>query len=222
MKHNTWLVALSFIPFAILGFVFATVTTQAKANPNPISQSSQNPTFKQSNILYIVVDKTSKPNPRLVSIWGLFFSTQNQLVAEFVPLYPSNKPLSDTLLISKFYLDQNFKLDPEFMNLITEYFQIEWNGFVVLDQNTERELTAKLTAFNTAEASKTQPLKKSSDSSVLFNSLCNILISPKLNSQMSGLLSTPSLDVNVQLKILLDAITLTQESIPFAACEVLE
>jgi hypothetical protein len=222
MKHNSWLVALSFIPFAFLGFVFATVTTQAKAEPSPIAQSNHSPNPSQSNILYIVVDKTSKPNPRLVSIWGLFFSTQDQLMAEFVPLYPSKKSLSDTLLISKFFLDTNLKLDPEFMNLITEYFQINWNGFIVLDQDAEKDLTSELSSLDTIKTVNTQSSKKSSNSSIFFSSLCKFLKSPKTNTKGSDLLATPSLDANVQLNIVLAAFTWTQENTPFAACEVLE
>jgi hypothetical protein len=218
MKTHAWLLAVSFIPFSIFGFLFAQFSTHGIRQPDPtIPTVAISEVRTQTNILFISVDTQAKPNPRLVSAWGLFISTMNQNVAEIIPLYPSKEALKDTVLLSEFFLTQGKVLDPKFVDLTQKAFEVKWDAYIVINQDEIGKISKQL--------EKDAKIKDSDSASsgleaILLQQLCSTLKSTGMTIDLSHILDTQILDTNFSSSLLASYDQWKKTGQPFSSCEV--
>jgi len=218
MKTHAWLLAVSFIPFSIFGFLFAQFSTHGIRQPDPaVPIVTTSNVRAQTNILFISVDTETKPNPRLVSAWGLFITTMNQNAAEIIPLYPSKDPLKDTVLLSEFFLTQGKVLDPKFVDLTQKAFEVKWDAYIVIDQDEIGKISKQL--------EKDMKIKDSDSASsgleaILLQQLCSTLKSTGMTIDLSHILDTQILDTNFSSSLLTSYDQWKKTGQPFSSCEV--
>jgi len=218
MKTRAWLLAVSFVPFSIFGFLFAQFSTKGIKQSTSTIPTEVFPEVRyQTNVLFISIDTDAKPNPRLVSVWGLFFSTLNQNAAEIIPLYPSKDPLKDTVLLSEFFLTQDKHLDQKFLDLTQEAFQVEWDNYIVINQKEITDISMQLKPD--IKISDSNSTSTSSDSNFL-KQLCLLLKSNRRDLDLSHILDTQILDHNISTSVLTLFDQWMDTGKPFSSCEV--
>jgi hypothetical protein len=171
----------------------------------------------QTNVLFISVDTDAKPNPRLVSVWGLFFTSLNQNAAEFMPLYPSKDPLKDTILMSEFSFDQDVHLVPSFLDLTQKAFQVKWDAYIVINQkeiDKILKLMGKDTNNSDSDSLSVRP------EIILLRQLCALLKSDSVNLDFHHLVDTQILDHNISTSLLVALDQWAKIGQPFNSCEV--
>ncbi len=218
MKSHAWLLAISFVPFSIFGFLFANLSSLGiKKNDPAVPTLTVLEVQSQTNILFISVDTDEKPNPRLVSLWGLFFSTNNLYVAEIIPLYPSTDSMKDTVLLSEFYLTPNKHLDQKFLDLSQKTFEVKWDAYIVVNQKEIAELSRILgMGMETTDSSTASE----EPDTVLLNQLCTFLKSSERNFDLLHILDTQVLNHNLSNSILASFDQWIKAGQPFSSCEV--
>jgi len=218
MKSHAWLLAVSFIPFSFLGFLFAQFSLHGMTQPDPVV-----PTVtileprSQTNILFITVDTDAKPNPRLISVWGLFFSTLDENVAEMIPLYPSKDSLKDTVLLSKFFLTQDNHLDQSFLDLAQKAFQLEWDAYIIINQKEVDKLSKQL-GMNIKITDSN--LTTASPETILLKQLCSVMKSSGMELDLHQILKAHVIDNGCSSSLLASFDQWIKTSKPFSSCEV--
>jgi hypothetical protein len=217
MKTHAWLLAVSFIPFSIFGFLFAQFSTHGIKQPDPaVPITTTQGVRTQTNILFISVDMDAKPNPRLVSVWGLFFTSLNQNAAEFVSLYPSKNSLKDTILLSEFTLDTNQNLDSSFVELTQKAFQVKWDAYFVISQKDIEKISKRLEKdidLSDVTTAFTGP------DMIFLQQLCSFLISDAMTLDFHHILETQILDNNISSSQVSAFDRWVENGQPFSSCE---
>lgn len=217
MKANAWLLAVSFIPFSIFGFLFAQFSTHGIKQPGPSEPVVTTTEARtQTNILFISVDIDAKPNPGLISVWGLFFSTSTQNAAEIIPLYPSKDPIKDTVLLSEFFLSQDKVLDPKFADLTQKVFQVKWDAFVVMDGDEIEKISRQLDNIAKVKNSNSP----SEFDAILLQQLCSLLKSGDEELYLKNILDTQILHTNISPSIFSSFELWINTGQAFSSCEV--
>ena len=218
MKTHAWLLTVSFVPFSIFGFLFAQFSTHEIKQPNPPTSPISIPEVqRQTNVLFISVDTDTKPYPRLVSVWGLFFSTMDQNAAEIIPLYPSKDPLEDTVLLSEFFLTQDEHLDQDFLDLTQKAFQVKWDNYIVISQKEISEISKHLETDR--KISDSNSLSAGSDR-ILLQQFCSLLKTGQTGIDLRNILDTQNLDHNMTTSTLILLDQWIETGKPFSSCEV--
>jgi hypothetical protein len=222
MKTNFWLLSLTFIPFAIFGFLFSRFANfQKNSSDNALTIVSTLGVNFQKDILFITIDKDNKPYPQLVSIWGLFFSTKNQKAAEFIPIYPSINPLKDAVLLSKFFCIEDNRLDEKFLELINQAYQIKWDAFVMIDLKQLEEIINYLKVVGLVPEERQNTSSNSIEQQFLLQ-LCSLLKSTKRDLSFQYILHTFILDHNINSVSVSAFIKWMDLEQSFISCEVQE
>jgi hypothetical protein len=221
MKSHGWLLAISFIPFTIFGFLFAQISNHGMNEPNltPPIVTILDPS-SQLNILFISVDTDAKPNPRLVSIWGLFFSAKSQNVAVFIPLYPSKDLLKDTVLLSEFFLIEGKHLDENFLQLTEQAFRVEWDVFVLINQKEVIKLTKQMDIDHATSDLEISSIPSNAIEVGLLTQLCSLLQLPEMDLDLRQILKTQVMDHNLPVSTLSSFAQWMDSGQPFSSCEV--
>ena len=222
MKSRIWLIVISFIPFSMLGFLFADISNHAQAQTVLAPQETTPVIRTQTNILFVSVDKNAKPYPRLVSVWGLFFSSKGQNVAEFINLFPSTDALKDTLLASEFVLEQTKTLDPKFFELAKKYYQVDWDNYVLMDTEGINNFSNELGSSSSTMTGNPSSIFSDQSSAKLLFRLCNTLKSDNPALDLKNILNIHTLNHNFSLSDLSSFQKWIQMGQPFTSCELLQ
>jgi hypothetical protein len=221
MKSHLWLLAISFVPFAIFGFLFSQLMNPGMQrfdhDPTTFAISSSN---LQMNILLVTIDSDIKPYPRLESIWGLFFLMKDQYAAEFIPLYPSNDPLKDAILISNFFLTPDMGMDGKFLALTKGTFQIEWNAFVLIDQKEFIELLKYLNVDHSLQDIESPATSSSLTENGLLTKLCSFLKSNVKELDLLNILNNQVMDHNFTESFLFKFENWIDSGLSFNSCDI--
>ncbi len=200
MKTSAWLLAISFIPFSVFGFLFARLSSFGPGVLDPpVPQIGPATPTSQVNILFISIDLSAKPNPRLVSIWGLFFAVGDYPSSQMIQLFPSDNSLKDAVLLSEFSLDKNGHLQGDFLDITEKAFQLTWDYYSVVDQKGISHLMSQLHA---TPGNKDQEVTLQTNESALLNSLCSVLLSPEADIDLAQLLHAYIIDNNFSVAVI--------------------
>ena len=122
-----------FIGFSLLGFLMwnevkGLFSTTAKSPSTSINSSVQ-----QENILLVHIDDLTSDDPRLVSVWAVFFTPSNPPTLTMRELYPDLYDDQNVDEIkSLFSINSNGELDSKFIKKMDMY-QIQWTGIMLVD-----------------------------------------------------------------------------------------
>lgn len=218
MKRFGILLAATLTPFFVIGYLFGNLLFKDHHTERGQEMVVQAATITQRNIVYIQIEKIPDQPVRLVSIWALFILPSEQPIATFIRLYPSNNPTRDALLASELVFGNSIAVDQSFNDVMTKYYEINWDRMVILDQGDFEKV------INYFEKNKT-PLAPLSiqyqDTQNMLQSLCAGLLVK--DPQLLGMLSTlEQIGTNFKLpkEDFIAAHKWLSTGKPFADCEV--
>ena len=94
----------------------------------------------QSNYLFIHVDDLQAENPQLISVWGVIaYYPEPKLI--FSPLYPMPTATNDKVL-ERYKLSIQKIPDPTWLRSLSDFFQVTWDGYILLDTAAMNQLSA--------------------------------------------------------------------------------
>jgi len=138
MKKFSFIVlVIIFIACVALGFVVMNQVYGPDASPLGIqsasTQSANLVALEQINYLVIQVDNLESDSPELVSVWLAFIYTGNQPQLILLPLLPTANSSQAATITQDFSLTSNKDVTGVFIKNIQSTFDIEFEGYFLLD-----------------------------------------------------------------------------------------
>lgn len=219
MKRFGVILAATFAPFFIIGYLFGNLLFKDSQVGKNRERTVQAATISQRNYVYVQIEMIPDQPVRLVSIWALFFMPADQPIATFIRLYPSKNPTRDALLASELIFGNGIKLNQNFNNVLTKYYEIKWDQLVILDQVDFAKLFMDLDNTNPAPTFPEKP--QYLDIQTLLQSLCTGLLSkdPLLLGTISNLAHTAT-GLELSQEDLLMAYQWLSRGKSFTNCEI--
>lgn len=174
---------------ALVGFraanTLSTAAYTAEESPQLAQQESRPLAILQNgqrNILMVLVDNLSSPQPQLKSLWLILYMPQSPIVT-LMPVFPSAMNVESD---SNEELYQNFSITPAHSGLVLEQAfldilaekELTWSGYVILDEIGINNLTTSLVdpnnLFNLTNRSKSFLSLNTKITPDLFNSVADI------------------------------------------------
>ena len=219
MKRIGIILAATFTPFFIIGYLFGNVLFKDNLSGKSHERAVQAATISQHNYVYVQIEKIQDQPLRLVSIWALFFMPADQPMATFIRLYPSNNPTRDALLASELIFGSDIAINQHFGDVLTKYYEIKWDQLLILDQVDFAKLYEDLGNTNSTPVTPGTP--QDQDIQTLLQSLCTSLLSkdPQLLGTISNLTQTET-SLGVSNGDLFMAFQWFSKGKPFANCEI--
>ncbi|MCD4672455.1 MAG: hypothetical protein K8R77_07325 [Anaerolineaceae bacterium] len=167
------LFSLVFLVSAALGLV--TASSLSSFFSLPATQKNADAQPEQKNIIIIHVDDLESRDPQLVSVWSLFSVITEQTYITMKPLYPATFP-DPALAQLADSLDLNTRKQPSqgFLNILQAY-QLEWDGYILVDHQGILEMHQWLVGTPTATLNSQgnpDPDLILQEETLLFNGIC--------------------------------------------------
>jgi hypothetical protein len=219
MKRFGIILTATFAPFLIIGYLFGNLLFKDPRMGNHHERTVQAAIISQRNYVYIQIEKIPEQPVRLVSIWALFFMPADQPIATFIRLYPSNNPTRDALLASELIFGSDMELNQSFNEVLTRYYEINWEQIVIMDQvdlaNVFKDLDTTNPTPSISEKTQNQEIQS------LLQSLCTSLLSkdPLLLGTLSDLTHTAT-GLELSQEDLLMAYQWLSKGKSFSNCEI--
>jgi hypothetical protein len=131
----------SFLAFLLIGFAIAYVFRLRI--PSPVAQPASVtplPVNSQQNLLVIHVDELGKPNPKLISVWAVFFAQYDRTFVSFKALYPD--PLAPRpILPVNIFFSMNAAGEPSdaFFKWVEDH-HLEYSAYILIDQEGMKQI----------------------------------------------------------------------------------
>jgi hypothetical protein len=135
-----------FAAFSMIGIVLAYQFRDHILFPVSGEKAASAPVMarSQQNLLVIHIDELNKPNPKLISVWVVFFAQHDRTFVSFKALHPD--PLSPNPIIPVnvlFSLDENGAPSEAFLYWVRKH-HLEWSAFVLIDQEGLEQISRHL------------------------------------------------------------------------------
>jgi hypothetical protein len=132
----------SFLAFLLIGFAIAYVFRLRI--PSPVAQPNSAtplPVNSQQNLLVIHVDELGKPNPKLISVWVVFFVQYDSTFVSFKSLYPDPLAPRPILPVNVFFsMNAEGRPSDAFFKWVEEH-RLEWTAYILIDQEGMEQIS---------------------------------------------------------------------------------
>lgn len=136
------IISILFVLFAVLGFRAAARINSGSASQETVEVSQL--ASSQQNYLIVQLTDLSGDSPQLVSVWGAFVLYGDSPHIAFVPLFPNSNTQISNRLTGSYKVDKDGNLSDRFISRIQREFDIETQGYVVVDNSAMSSLSESL------------------------------------------------------------------------------
>lgn len=122
---------LIFAAFVYLGFSAASQMNQRLQLK--LNDGTNELSLSQQNYLLFHVSNLNEESPDLISVWGLLINYADPPHLVFIALYPAASDEASNRLQTEFRIDRHNTLSNRFIKRIERQFNIETNGYILVD-----------------------------------------------------------------------------------------
>ena len=168
MKKNLIpLFVILFVAFAALG-VLAGNRLFPAISPDSSTDSGLPSNSAQSNYLIVQSNAIEAESSELVSAWIMFYHPSAPAHITIVPVYPTENLEVRDRLTRSFSITRNHKLETRFVNLVERTYDLQVDGYILLDETASRYF-ARLVTQRELNLSGNSPTSPDAIQSVLNN-----------------------------------------------------